>query len=165
MTSHDVQALWRDIMNQATLALWTQRNVALSWPIPAPEGAAQLHLFTYTSTQPQPGIQRIGRPDLRITWHSEFSLAMMAGKGFPGISAIFPAEHAAPWKDPIAAPFMLEELTSLYNAALAFYPHHTPPQVFLDRLRMLWEQYIPACLIPYHEALNPDFFAWMRQQH
>jgi len=161
---HDVQALWRDIMNQATLSLWTQRNVALSWPIPSAEGSSQLHLFTYTSTQVNPTTQRIGRPDLRVTWHAEFSLAMQAGKGFPGLPGLFPIDHVSKWQDPLLVPFMLDELTSLYNAALAFYPDHTPPEVFLVRLRTLWEQFVPPCLVPYHEALNPRFFRWMRGQ-
>lgn len=164
MSALNVQTLWREIMNQATLALWTQRNVALSWPIPCPDGANQLHFFTYTAAQVNRATERIGKPDLRITWHGEVSLAMQAGRGFPGIHGLFPVEHVAQWDDPLLRPFVIEELTSLYNAALAFYPHHLPPQIFRDRLWALWMQVIPPCLIPYHEALNPDFFAWLKHK-
>lgn len=164
MIQHDVQALWRDIMNQATLALWTQRDVALSWPVPGPEGASQLLLFTYTSRQTAPNTERIGRPMIRIVWHTEFSLAMQDSKGFDGrLGGGFPVQHPYTWPDPVVVPFLREELASLFNAALAFYPHHRPPEVFLARLRTLWEQFVPPCLVPYHEALNPDFFAWLRQ--
>ena len=162
MTGHDVQTLWREIMNQATLSLWTQRNVALSWPVPSQDGAQQLNFFTYTASQVQPGVERIGKPDIRIIWHGEYSLAMQAGKGFTGVGGLFPYEHASQWGDPLTRPFLMEELTSLYNAALAFYPHHMPPAIFRERLCALWSQFVPPCLVPFHEALNPGFFAWMR---
>ena len=159
----DIQALWRDIMNQATLALWTQRDVALSWPIPSPEGSAQLLFFTYTSRKINANTHRIGRPDAHIIWHSEFSLAMQAGKGFPPAGVTFPVQHTDEKYDALLSPFYMEELISLFNAALVFYPHHQPPAAFLTRMRTLWEQVIPPCLMPYHELLNPDFFVWMRQ--
>lgn len=167
MTDLDIRSIWISVRNHPLLDREIPLEAVLSYPIPVERKSELLLRFFVYSTGPSEGQRLINAPFARLTTTEAGGIIEYVNRRwddpFPGL----------PWEGTLglsAARVPAEAIRDRRKTLFAHYPQVVDvyPEKPSDEQRRVIEAFRRAFfdltaggLIPYYQALNPAFLAWL----